>query len=384
VSSQTVYIDQNLIGHFLSSGADWRQHPIAALLLNAQSAGTAQVFLSPTHLMELSQMADAKERQTQAQVMLEIIAARRMWSGFDFFIMESFGAWLNSLIPGAYDSEPFVERCRRLSENLWLGKLGLLAATQDVPLGRGVEVICRAKAETHLIHARIAADPDAYIAKLVATMDGFATTTFDPLGTDGLSLDDMRREAADLVVQAKRPSKATLALLTKERIAIASAYGSVDIGNAIRSILCWPCALHLTFAIPKIVAGWTSVMEATGCPSLPKGVAMADAETLATDLPTALAVLLRACVRAAAGAELAVACAGYYTVLRELEVCLNQKRLPMPSLTLDVHHALAALRFDIFVTHDETLYENVRTFSTRFGRSVEVVHDARQLKKALA
>ncbi|MCK6682557.1 MAG: hypothetical protein L6R30_09090 [Thermoanaerobaculia bacterium] len=382
MNSRTVYLDQNLIGHFLNSGADWRQHPIAARLLEAQRTGSAQVWLSPTHVMELSLMSLVEARQKQAQVMLEMIAARRMWSGFDFFILESFGNWLNSLIPEAFNPKPFFERSRRLSERLALGNLGLLAATQDVLLGCGVETIRRAKAETHLIHARIAANPDAYVTSLVAAVKAFSTTTRDLLGTGGMSLEDMQREAQELAAVARKPTQATLALLQKERIAIASAYGSADIGNAVLSILSWPCALHLTFAIPDVVAGWSKVMETTGCLGLPKEVATADPVMLATDLPTARAVL-HGCIRAAATAELAIAYAGYYTVLREMEVCLNQGRLPRPSLTLDVHHALAALRFDVFVTQDEVLYENMRSFVKRGNLRTVIVHDEKQLTKAL-
>jgi hypothetical protein len=315
-------VDQNLFGHFIDSATDWQQHPIAARLLAAQGVGIAQVWLSPTHVMELSLTSNHARRLALAKSMLEMIGATRMWRGFDFFILESFGTWLNELIPGTFDPRPFLHRYRRLTESLWLGNLGLFAATQEVPLGCSVDAIRRAKAETHLIHARIAADPDAYVANLVTSVRTFSTTALDPLGTGALSLEEMEHESQDLESRAKRPEKATLTLLQKERLAIASAYGAVDLGNAVRSILSWPCALHLTYDIPEIVAWWSSVMAATGCSGLPKAVVMADATTLATDLPTAL-VVMRGCAIAAATAKLAIACAGYYTVLREIEVCLN-------------------------------------------------------------
>lgn len=101
---RSVYLDQNVFGHMLDKG-NWKKHSIGAVL--DAHADTAGVWISPTHVLELSQASDHKRRADLARLMLELSDARRMWHGPDFHLVEMFGAFLNSHIPGAFDPDPF-------------------------------------------------------------------------------------------------------------------------------------------------------------------------------------------------------------------------------------------------------------------------------------
>lgn len=379
-----VYLDQNVFGHMLDSGSDWHKHPLAIALLQTH-CHIAQCWISPTHIIEVMQCTDPARRQSLAKIMLEIIGARRMWFGSDFLMVEKFAEFLNSHVPGAFNPDPFFNEYKINAERLWLGYLGLLAASQEFPNGPGVEKVRLLKAQTELIHARIASDPDNYIDRIVKAARDFETTLNpDPLGLSSMTLEQIEQEILNLRDIKTRPTQQTIMRLKKERSHIAATYGAVDIGGAINAVFRMPCDLELTFNAPLIVKNWSNIKKLTGCVSLPKEIVMEEEGELRSNQNHVITVL-RCCIHAAACARLHVASIGYYTLLRELEVKLNQEELPKGSVTLDVDHAISCLAFDVFVCHDKALHENMRAFIN--GNNLKekaVIRESHELDKLIA
>jgi hypothetical protein len=87
---KSIYLDQNVFGHLLDKG-DWKTHPIGKVLDDHD--GDVGVWVSPTHVIELSQATNHARRSALARLMLELCGTRRMWHGSDFHLIEMFGAF---------------------------------------------------------------------------------------------------------------------------------------------------------------------------------------------------------------------------------------------------------------------------------------------------
>lgn len=381
----SVYLDQNVFGHLLDKG-DWKTHPIGKLL--DENKETVGVWVSPTHVIELSQATDHNRRAKLARLMLELCGAKRMWHGSDFHLIEMFGAFLNSHIPGAFDPIPFFDTYKDDAARMWLGYLGLLAAVEDYQLGPGGETIRRWKRESHLLHCRVAADPMAQIGKLITAAQQLSTTPDpDPMGLGDLTDDELEAEIATHRGAAasvdKKDIRDALSKFQKHRKDVVRVYGAIDIGMALQSVFKLPCDLDLTFNAEALVKGWPSLQSATGVGPLPAVVTSVPPAQLRGDR-AALIFILNAAIEAAANVGLAAASIGYYALLRELEVCINNGIVPTDGAALDVDHATAALSYSVFVCRDQKLQSNVSTFLNAFKvAGHEAVFDAKQLKKAL-
>ena len=134
-----VYLDQNVFGHILDSDRDWRRHELVGLL--EEYPDKVEVWVSPTHILELSQCSDLDRRQKLAKIMLHLCGATRIWSGSEFWTVHSFGQFLNYFVPGAYNPRFFVSKYEQNAQLLWLGYLGLFAASDRIPLGAGDQYV---------------------------------------------------------------------------------------------------------------------------------------------------------------------------------------------------------------------------------------------------
>ena len=381
---RSVYLDQNVFGHMLDKG-DWKKHSIGSVL--DAHADTAGVWISPTHVLELSQTSDRRRRADLARLMLELSDARRMWHGPDFHLVEMFGAFLNSHIPGAFDPGPFFNTYKEDASRLWLGYLGLLAAVEDFKLGPGGEMVRRWKRESHLLHCRVAADPKGQIAKFITAAQQLSSTPDpEPMGLGALTDDDLEKEIATCRAAAgnvpKKDIQDALKNIQKHRKEVARVYGAVDIGMALQSVFKLPCDLDLTFNAEALVNGWSAIQAAAGVGPLPPFVASVPKGQL-RGARAALIVVLNAAIEAAANLGLAAASIGYYALLRELEVCVNSGTVPTDGAALDVDHATAALSYEIFVCRDQKLQSNVSTFINAFKCAGQAVFNAKQMEKAL-
>ncbi len=382
---KSIYLDQNVYGHLLDSG-DWKAHPVGRVL--HEHATSAGVWVSPTHVIELSQNSDSGRRTRLAQLMLELCGASRMWPGSDFSLIESFGAFLNSYVPTAFNPGPFFNRYKDDASRIYLGYLGLLAAVEDVQLGPGQEQVRRSKRESLLLHSRVAADPKGQVEKIIQAAKQMAITAdLDPMDFSAITDQDLEAEIAACRVKAAAVPKADLRTalkkLEKNRAHVAAVYGAVDIGHALTGVFLLPCDLEFTFDTPALIAGWSTIQAATGAPSLSQEIASTEPTRARGDRSVVVAVL-NAAIRAAAQAGLAQASIGYYALLREIATCMNKGELPTDGAALDVDHATAALGYDVFVCRDQKLQTNVSTFlRTLSATGHTAVYSGKQLRKAL-
>lgn len=383
MSHLNVYLDQNVYGHLLKNNI-WQNHPVAQALIEASAKGRAYVWISPTHVVELMQATDLSRRRALAHIMLTLSGARRMMKGPEFTLVEGFGEFLNDVLPGSYLPQFYIKPYIEQAQRLWLGYLALLALETPVELGPGVGDIRRAKLESHLLHARIAADPDNSLNRVIqGALNCSVTVESDPLGLSKITDIEIEQELTKLRANVRPPSGATIKKIQRYRKEIAQVYGAIDIGGALHAIFGqFPLDLELTFDTAKIIKNWAMFQTKFHVPPLPSPIREIDPdkEIISGDMA---ASVLNATIIAAAHAGLAVASIGYHSLLRELEICLNQNRLPTSGSTLDVDHATAAFHCDIFVCHDDLLAANVKSYVKNIGRDVEVVSGPKQLLKAL-
>ncbi|MCB9679808.1 MAG: hypothetical protein H6737_32175 [Alphaproteobacteria bacterium] len=383
VEPARVYLDQNVYGHLLDSG-DWKAHELGKELVEGQAAGSIQVWSSPTNAIETAMASDIHRRRCLAEMILTLTDGRRMLAGSDMLTVLAFGQFLNDVTPGAFDTSPFLDREIETSQLIWLGILARLASAFPVELGPGVTASRRTKRESHLLHHRIAADPDGSVQKIVAAASAIATTTNpDPFDFASMSDEAIEEEIAELKSKLKAPSQATIKLLQQNRAMISSRYGAIDVGGALDAVLgSIPCALQLTFDVPKIVKLWPEYQKKGNVPPLPTAITGAPPEQQRADHNIVVAVLNH-CIRAAATVGLSITSVGYYTLLRELEVRMNATGVPTQGATLDVDHATTAFAVDIIVCHDSMLAANLKTFVAKSTHPLTVVETAKQLRKAI-
>lgn len=377
-SHTSIYLDQNVFGHLLDSG-NWKSHPIGQVL--EENRDKLNVWVSPTHVIELSQTTDHSRRAKLAQLMLELCDARRMWCGYDFFLVESFGNFLNNYIPGAFNPEPFLNFYKNNAAQLWTGHLALLAAVENLHLGPGAKSVQRSKRESHLLHCRIGADPKVQINQIInAAQQQAITVNHDPMGFKNLTDDEIEKEIAICKEKAtsvpRSDIKNALAQIRKHRKEVSRVYGAIDIGGALHSVFKFPRDLEETFNAEHLVNGWPSLVANCDIKPLPK--------TVTSNPSKEIISILNASIEAVANKGLATASIGYHALIRELEVCINNNDFPTAGAAMDVDHAIAALKFSIFVSHDQKLLANVQSFLNSCGiNDHHAVSDAKQIKKLL-
>lgn len=374
-----IYLDQNIYGHMLAR-SDWKTHDIASVLLEANKLGTGEVWLSPTNVIETALVTEPQFRAKLAAMMLHLADGKRMLESSEMLLIREFGAFLNSIVVGAFDSKVVLDRECNTARLIWLGNMALLAA--GYPTGPGALMVKRMKTESQLIHARILADADTWIANIIKATTNYSTTkSSDPLNLGTLTDQQITNEIHSLMSKFQVPSQKTKTLLQKNRAAIAGTYGAIDIGAAIMAVLGpVPFSIELTFNTPVLVAAWKQVQNRHSVPMLPSIVTSASPDDQRAQRELVVSVL-DLCIRAAANADLIVANIGYLVLLREVEVCMTAGELPTPGAALDVDHAMMALSTDIMVCHDEKLANNLKSYLKK--HPVTIVQTARQLKNAL-
>lgn len=165
-------------------------------------------------------------------------------------------------------------------------------------------------------------------------------------------------------------------------------YGALEIGKMLQAVFTLPCEMELTFDIPHLVECWPALQKMTGCAALPSNVTSADKYALMGDARLVRLVLQQA-IFAVAKVGLAPSTVSFDVIFRELQRCINDRRIPTGGLTFDANHASALVWCDVFVSRDVGLTESAKTMAniiekqTKGVRRIEVVATAGQLKKCL-
>lgn len=380
----SIYLDQNIYGNLYDYG-QWQAHPIAKLLQVAASEKVGYVWISPTHVAEISQAPDPLRRRGIAKIMLELGGACRMLPSADFMLVEVLGEFINRFVPDAYNRQPFVANYIDIYKQIWQGNLAMMALDFDVPLGKGIAEIRRTKQLSRLIHARIFADPENSIDKIVSSAENWTTTTdLDPLGIANLTEQEISDEINQLQNATVPVKQFTIKKIQKHKKEIAQRYGAIDIGGALQAVFFqYPLDLELTFNAGMILQNWDKFQQGAHASSLPPAIKNIPAEELCLERATVV-MILNLIIEVAANVGLSIATMGFYCLIRELEICLNQGKLPTAGATLDIDHATAVYYQDIFVVRDAKLADSVRAYVGGIEKDTVVVSDERQLAKALA
>jgi len=381
MSALKIYLDQNVYSHLLDTGS-WQQQPITQILIAARDKRIAEVWISPTNVMETSQASDPSRKRELASMMLQLSSAKRMILSSDFLVIEQLAAFLNGIVPNSFRSEPYFSYYKKQAQLIWLGNLALLATGFSEP-GPATNMILRMKLESQVIHARLLADPDNTIKMIIDGVRSHATThEIDPLGLTKLTDDQIKQEISSLSFKMRPPSDTTMRFLQRNRAEICTAYGAVDIGGAIHGIFKLPFDLELTFDTPAIIASWSKFQQNFQVPPLPEDIVKLSPLEQRTDRDVAIMVL-NSVIRAVANAYLPTISVGYYSLMRELEICMNQGRLPTIGAVLDVDHSTSAVYFDVIVCQDVALAENLKSFVKQLPCEIHIISNAHQLAKLL-
>lgn len=385
-----IYLDQSVYGHFLNeSPSDWKQSGLAKLLLEAQAAQLAQVWASPTHVLETLQATDLSRRSQLAKIILELIEARRMWHGHEFETIKHFMEFLRRCAPDAVRYPQFLTARVGNARRIWLGGLALIAATDKLPLEPLIESLARVKATSRLLHARFAVNPSNWVGEMIRTVEEERVTTGDQFtGFNNLTLEEMEAEINALEPQFARLASRDLQRLNRDRDKLARNYGTMEVGQILGSVFTLPMELQFMFDIPHLVERWSVMQTKTGCKTLPKEVVEAGEKALASDPHIAHTVLQHA-IYAATKIGLLPETFASEIILRDLQKCINNRKIPTGGLTFDADHAAALSFCDVFVSRDEAMTESAKTIAKRIANEtsgnwqIDVAATEAQLVKAL-
>jgi hypothetical protein len=386
---RTIYLDQSAYGRMLDHG-DWSRSELGAVLIEAQSAGRAQVWAGPTNVIETIQATDSGRRKALASMMLDLIEGKRMWWGHEFEAIEDFFLFVTRFAPKAIRYRDYFEHHGTVARQTWLGALALTAATDGSHLGPVVEILRHTKALNRLIHARFALAPDRWVEQVAAAAEALETSAVDPLADlEKLPTDAIEAEISELSANAQRLDRRSAAKLDKHRAMISKAYGGIEIGAILQAVFSLPLELELTFDIRHVISQWAEIQSATDCESLPAEIIEADELRQMGDSLIAHRVITHL-IRASARNGLMTTYLGVQVILREMQRCMNARKVPTGGLSFDADHAAALVRHNILVTHDEWLSASLKTMakwvSEHTGRKSQpqVVNTAKQLDYLLS
>jgi hypothetical protein len=195
---------------------------------------------------------------------------------------------------------------------------------------------------------------------------------------DKLKADEIEREILELQDSAKKPDKKHLDRLNKERATIAAAYGALDVGAMLQSVLRLPGALEMTLDTSALVDAWPEAQKRMGLPSMPKSAV--DAAPSERRSGALFVSIIDAAIRAWAGKLPLTPSLSYEALIRDLTRNINQKELPTAGLVFDADHAAALRRVDVFVSRDKILVETARALA----KSIEEVTGGKMLRSVAA
>jgi len=378
-----VYLDQNVFSQIANGVSEWEQ-----VLTEARENGSAEVWAGPTHVLETIQCVDESLRQKLAQVILRLIESRRMWWGHEFEALEGFCIFVEQhLSPRAIRFPQYLIHRQETLRQLWLGGLALIACTGTGKFEAAMERLQRIKTTSRLLLARLAVKSD-WVDRIVDVVEKWETTTENVFADfDAMSLDEMETEIRSLAGAVPKLKGKTLAKLNQNRRTISAAYGALEIGTLLQTIFDLPCELVLLFNLAEIRQGLLRWEKEKHCKILTNEAKGAADNDLAQ--PPLTAAILQGAIRAAGHVGLPSTSIAYDTVLWELQKKINVSKPPTAGLTFDADHSIGLLRFNIFVTTDETFASGLKTIAARITTSTggnwvpQIAANPKQLREAI-
>lgn len=386
------YLDQNAFSHIARTQGDWRENPYAQVLKKHED--TAEVWVSPTHVVELTLCPDASLRKRLAEIMLALCSGRRMMRDYGTLVVHGFLAYVEAACPGGIASRSYVEHYDEALKQVFLGALALMATGHD-PNPEVVARVTRLKVVNRWLRAEAGKDPHAWVAAVKDCAKELRLTTGPARPeVDVKQLDQLVTEIREFEEQAERIEKKDRAVVEKERELFVRAYAVGDVFDALGATFGQlPGDLLLTFNFSRLADEWPSVSAKLKCPLLPK-----------EQSPDSHALwILETLVRSLWSPERGISTArlAQEALFRDYVDRLNESEkerkerlaqegagMPTDSLTFDADHAALALsNINVFVTRDQVLLNSCKTVAKAWAETLkwecQPVFTPEQLDKAL-
>ena len=388
-----IYLDQNAFSHIARTKGEWRENPYAQVLKKHEAI--AEVWVSPTHVVELALCPDASLRKRLAEIMLALSSGRRMMRDYGTLVVAGFLAYVESRCAGSISSRSYVEYYDETLKQLFLGALALMAMEHE-PNPSVIERVTRMKVESRWLRAEAGKDPHSWVAAVKECASELRLTA-GPTRPElaAKTLEGLAAEIRDFEQQAQRIDKKDRVAVDKERALFVRAYAVGDVFDALDSTFGQlPGDLHLTFNFPLLADNWTDVSAQLKCRPLPKEPALDNhALWMLDELVRSLWKPENGGVSAASLAQEALF-RDYVDRLNESEKDRNERikregeNLPTDSLTFDADHAGLALgNINVFVTRDQVLLNSCKTIAKAWAEPLkwqcEPVFSPEQLEKAI-
>lgn len=340
---RSVYLDQNVYGAMLDAGGDWRASPYGKVLIDATSTGKAEVWVSPTHVLELMLINDSSRMQTLARMMLDLSAHRRMLRSYEFEVVEWMLLGLGNILAGSVRDRTEVEFRSLHVQTASLGALALMGLGVRPPQ-QTIDQVVMTKLVNRVIAARGLADLDGWIAAMKAAVAGKSEVLFALVQVDESDRSVLLAELATLELQAEKLRAASRGRLQKERKNFVRAYSAWSIAEAYVAVFRSRLFTEVTLDLDALVGRWASLYTEFRSRPIPEGEA--DARSW----------VLREVVRGMGEQGLVPATIAAEVYFLDWERSATEGKPPTDGLTFDMDHgALALCNADIFVTRDTKL-----------------------------
>jgi hypothetical protein len=388
-----IYLDQNAFSHIARAKGDWRENPYAQVLKKHEAI--AEVWVSPTHVVELTLCPDSSLRKRLAEIMLALSSGRRMMGDYGALVVAGFLAYVESRCAGSISSRSYVEYYDETLKQVFLGALALMAMGHE-PNPSVIERVTRLKVESRWLRAEAGKDPHSWVAAVKECASELRLTA-GPARPElsAKTLEALVTEIHDFEQQAQRIDKKDRIAVDKERALFVRAYAVGDVFDALASTFCQlPGDLLLTFNFSLLANNWTDMSTKLKCRPLPK-----DPTPDNLDL-WMLEELVRSLWKHENGG-VSVARLAQEALLRDYVDRLNESEkdrderirkegesLPTDSLTFDADHAGLALgNVHVFVTRDQVLLNSCKTIAKAWTEPLkwqcESVFSPEQLDKSI-
>lgn len=386
-----VYLDQNVLSVMVREEGGWKASEYGRILTS--EFPNAEVWISPSHVVELSLHPDAKERSSLASMMLDMTDVRRMAPDYIFEVFEGFLQYLEAGCPNVLRTRAYVDSAANQTSQLFLAALALMATGRQLR-SEVIQRLTRQKVESRYLRAEASAEPDAWLDKVEEAAKRLQLVHGDPRpDVTAKSLDVLKAEILAFEDQAVRIKDRNR--LIKLAPQIVRAYSVGDVMEALGEIFGkLPGDLFFTFNFENLEGQWPELVKRWGCHPLPTGTDVDSSTWMIAEAAQSLWRARGGVVAADIAQEVII---GHYLERlnergRERKERLEPERkwdqLPTDSLTFDADHASLALRrTEVFVTHDRNLATIAKRIAKWLATQIKwecaVVSDTKELRDAL-
>lgn len=392
-SKRHVVFDHSVLSHIASTEGDWRENAYARVVRD--HAEEVEVWVSPTHVVELMLLPNMDFRRRLADITLALCDGRRMMCDYGTLLAYEFLSYVEEACGHGSCNRSYLDSYAATEEHLFVGALGLLACGY-VPEGEPIEKVVRAALHSRWLRAEAGRSARDW---LQAARRAGSERLLSPY-RGSASLEDRTNE--DLVADIRAMEShvdpiepAQLCAFDQQRELFIRAHVVHDVSEALGATFGRLAGdLMFTFDFVALSTNWRRAVNRLQCSTFP-----------ITHSPERQELwMLRQLTRSLWGLQKGGACAamlahqlllGDYLArcpsVREDRTSnhrVKRDRAPGAGLTFGAHHASLAFRLaHIFVTQDQGLLRAASSLAMAVGEGCSqpcrVVSSAEQLQTAL-